>query len=133
MGGNEQLIADFYSAYNARDVAAAVALYAPAGRHSDVAGGRRAEGRPAVEKSLQGFFQLLPDVAFEVREQVLSRNSAVVSYRMRGHLGRDLGAMKTTGKPIVLNGAHVFEFEDGLIAATTDYWNRDEFARQLAA
>ena len=133
MSEPETMIAAFYQSYNAHDVPAAVGLYSDDGAHTDIAGGRTRAGRAELEAGLRGFFDMLPDVTFEVTETVLSRDSAVVFYRMEGHIGRDFGTMPTKGKAIELTGVHVFAFESDRIKATTDYWNEADFKKQLSA
>jgi len=133
MSDLQGLIAAFYQAYNAHDVAAAAELYADEGVHEDIAGAKLRQGRASVEAGLKGFFDMLPDVAFAVENSVVSRDSAVVFYRMKGHVGRDFGAMQTKGKPIDLAGVHVFSFDGDKIKATTDFWNETDFKTQLSA
>lgn len=129
----EGVIAAFYQGYNAHDVAGVGELYVEEGVHEDIASAKMRQGRGAVEAGLKGFFDMLPDVAFEVENTIVSRGSAVVFYRMQGHIGRDFGTMPTKGKPIDLAGVHVFAFDGDRIKATTDFWNEADFKAQLSA
>lgn len=131
MTDRQDLVAAFYRHYNAHDVEAAGSLYVDDGTHDDIAGGKRREGRDAVKAGLKGFFEMLPDVVFHVETTILSRQSAVVVYRMKGHLGKDFGPMKTKGRPIDLPGVHVFAFDGQHIRTTTDYWDEAVFRAQL--
>lgn len=133
MSGKQTLITAFYGAYNAHDHAAAGELYTDEGVHEDIAGGKLRQGRTAVEAGLKGFFAMLPDVVFDIENTVVSRDAAVVFYRMRGHIGYDFGTMQTKGKPIDLPGVHVFAFDGEKIKATTDFWNEADFRTQLQA
>lgn len=125
-------ITAFYRHYNAHDVEAVTLMYAEDGVHDDVAGARRRAGRDAVAAGLQGFFDMLPDVTFHLETTVLSRDSAVVMYRMTGRIAKDFGPLHTKGKSIDLPGVHVFSFAGGHIRATTDYWDEAVFKAQLA-
>jgi steroid delta-isomerase-like uncharacterized protein len=125
------MIAAFYQHYNAHDVEAVSSMYVEDGVHDDIAGGKRRQGRDAIEAGLKGFFDMLPDVAFAIEKTVPSRNSAVVFYLMKGHIGKDFGALKTKGRPIDLPGVHVFSFDGKYIRMTTDYWDEAVFKAQL--
>lgn len=127
----QDLLSTFYRHYNAHNIVAVGLMYAEDGMHDDIAGGKRRQGREAVEAGLKGFFEMLPDVSFHVENTVLSRNAAVVFYRMKGHIGKDFGALKTKGRPIDLPGVHVFALEGELIRTTTDYWDEAIFKAQL--
>lgn len=129
----EGVIAAFYQGYNAHDVVGVGELYVDEGVHEDIAGAKMRQGRGSVEAGLKGFFDMLPDVAFEIENTVVSRGSAVVFYRMTGHIGRDFGGMPTKGRRINLAGVHVFAFDGDKIKATTDFWNETDFKRQLSA
>jgi steroid delta-isomerase-like uncharacterized protein len=127
-----ELISAFYRHYNAHDVEAVGSMYLENGVHDDIAGGKRRQGRDAVKAGLKGFFDMLPDVAFAIENIVFSRDSAVVCYRMKGHIGEDFGSLKTKGRPIGLLGVHVFAFDGKHIRMTTDYWDEAVFKAQLA-
>lgn len=127
----QDLIAAFYRHYNAHDVEAVGSLYIEDGVHEDIAGGKRRQGRDALWAGLKGFFDMLPDVVFHLENTVLSRNSAVVLYRMKGHIGKDFGVVKTKGRPIDLQGVHVFTFDGEHVSVTTDYWDEAVFKAQL--
>jgi steroid delta-isomerase-like uncharacterized protein len=131
MSEPQDLIAAFYRHYNAHDVEAVGLTYVEDGVHEDIASAKRAQGRDAVEAGLRGFFAMLPDVVFHLENTVLSRNSAVVFYRMKGHIGKDFGSLQTKGKPIDLPGVHVFSFDGEHIRATTDFWDEAVFKAQL--
>lgn len=123
------LIDRFYAAYAARDAAGAAALYHPDGWHDEVAMSKRRTGAEALAAGLEGFFRMLPDVAWHRRTLILSGTEAAVSYHMTGTFtGKD---GKT--RPIALDGLHLFQFRDGLIQGSRDLWNLDHFKAQMAA
>lgn len=126
-----ELVAAFYRAYNAGDAAAAAELYAENGWHQEGAGCSRREGRAALEEGLRRFFRMLPDASWRERERFETGGAIAVVYTMSGRLGLDLGAKPTRGLPIELPGIHVFEFEDGAIGCTRDYWSPAAFEAQL--
>lgn len=123
----------FYAAYNAHDVAAAVALYAADGAHEEAATGQARTGAEALAQGLSGFFAMLAEARFERRDTVLAGPHAAVGYRMTGRMARDLGPLACKGRAIEIIGLHLFEFAEGKIRRTRDFWDPDAFKRQIAA
>ena len=124
------MIDAFYAAYNEGEAEAAIALYAEEAAHVEAASGRERRGRAALLSGLQGFLGLLDDLRFETGRRVHAGDKVVVPYVMQGRMTRDLGSMTARGQPIALHGVHLFEFSEGHIQRTTDFWNFDEFRAQ---
>lgn len=124
------LIDRFYAAYDGRDAEAAVALYHADGWHDEVAMGKRREGREALAEGLRGFWRMLPDVAWDRRGYVRAADSVAVPYHMTGTFTpKGEGAAP---RPIALDGLHLFEIRDGLLAGTRDMWDLDLFRAQMS-
>lgn len=123
------LVDRFYAAYAGRDAFAAAALYHGDGWHEEVALGKRRTGRDALVEGLQGFWRMLPDVAWARRGYVRAADTVAVPYHMTGTFTpRGDGA---TPRKVALDGVHLFEFRDGLIAGTRDMWDLDLFRAQI--
>lgn len=119
----------FYEAYAARDADAATALYRSDGWHEEVAMSKRREGHEAVAEGLRGFFRMLPDVVWERRGYIRAGETVAVPYHMTGTFTpRGENAVP---RPIALDGLHLFELRDGLIAGTRDMWDLDLFRAQM--
>ncbi len=129
-GSATDLVDAFYRAHNARDAAAAAALYAEDAVHREGSAGPSRSGRAALQAGLERFFGMLPDATWTVRERVEATGSVVVVYTLTGHLGIDMGGQPTKGRAIRLDGVHVIDFGDGAITATRDFWSLDAFKRQ---
>ncbi|BBE73552.1 nuclear transport factor 2 family protein [Oharaeibacter diazotrophicus] len=129
-GSADDLVDAFYRAHNARDAAAAAALYAADAVHREGSAGPERAGREALEAGLARFFAMMPDAHWDVRERIAATGSVVVVYTLTGHLGVDLGGQPTRGRPIRLDGVHVIDVTDGAISATRDFWSLDAFKRQ---
>jgi len=129
-GSATDLVDAFYRAHNARDAAAAAALYAEDAVHREGSTGPSRTGREALRTGLERFFAMLPDAHWEVRERIDATGSVVVVYTLTGHLGIDMGGQPTRGRPIRLDGVHVIDVDGGAIAATRDFWSLDAFNRQ---
>jgi len=123
------LIDRFYAAYAARDARAAAALYCDDGWHEEVAMAKRREGREALAEGLEGFWRMLPDVAWERRGYIRSGDQIAVPYHMTGTFtpkGED-----ASPRPVSLDGLHLFALRDGRIAGTKDMWDLDRFTAQI--
>lgn len=125
------VVAAFYEAYNAGDVDAAVALYAPDGRHLEVAQDRAAAGRDEIAAGLGHFLRCFPDARWEVQRSIVGEGEAAVTYVLTGTLQQQLGPFEPAGQALELRGVHVFALADGAIAATEDYWDGGTFGRQM--
>jgi uncharacterized protein (TIGR02246 family) len=123
----QRLIADFYRAYNAHDAESAAALYRDDGAHLDMARGSSRSGRAAVRDGLRGFFGAFEDLSWTVTSVHVGKEQHAAIYVMRGCADRE-GARR----PIALTGVHTFKVDGASLAETRDYWNLDEFRRQLA-
>lgn len=134
MSDIDQIVSAFYSAYNAHDAGAATTLYANDGWHEEVAMGARRSGREALQKGLEGFFGMLSDLRWSERQRIQSAENIVVSYEMTGTFrprAKD-GEEPPAARPVTLPGIHVFEFADGVLQGTRDYWDKAAFLSQIA-
>ncbi len=124
---HQDLIDRFYAAYAARDATGAAALYAPDGRHDEVAMGKSRQGREALAQGLEGFWRMLPDVTWTRLGYIRAADHVAVTYHMTGTFtGKDGRA-----RPIALDGLHLFEIPDGLLTVTKDLWDLDLFKAQM--
>ena len=123
----------FYAAYNAHDAAAAAALYAEDGQHDEIAMGKSRSGTAALQNGLEGFFRMLPDVAWSPKEVIRSGDWLAVSYRMTGtftpRAKEDQPAPRP--KPVAIDGLHLLRVAGGKIETTQDYWDKDVFLAQI--
>jgi hypothetical protein len=123
------LIDRFYAAYAGRDADAAAALYHADGWHEEVAMSKRREGHEALAEGLRGFWRMLPDVAWERRGYVRAGNAVAVPYHMTGTFTPK--GEGVTPRPIALDGLHLFEIREELLAGTRDMWDLDLFRAQM--
>ncbi|WP_112313108.1 nuclear transport factor 2 family protein [Pseudogemmobacter bohemicus] len=124
---HQELIDRFYAAYAARDAQGAAALYAPDGRHDEIAMAKSRQGREALAQGLEGFWRMLPDVAWSRRGYIRAAGHVAVPYHMTGTFtGKD-----GQKRPIALDGLHLFEIRDGALMVTKDLWDLDLFKAQM--
>jgi steroid delta-isomerase-like uncharacterized protein len=131
MSEPDRLVSEFYDAYNAHDASAAARLYRADGWHEEVNAGRRRDGHENLRTGLDRLFAMLPDVRWQECQRVRAAQSVVVVYTMVGHLAIDIGKAATRGREIKLSGVHVFELGEDAIKGTRDYWDMNEFTRQI--
>ena len=126
-----ELIDAFYAAYDARDPAAAAALYAEDGEHREVAQGSVRSGRAQIASGLERFLEAFPDARWRVRSSLVEPRRAAVAYELTGTLNAQLGPFEPRGQRLELRGVHLFELGDGLVRVSEDYWDSGSFARQM--
>jgi steroid delta-isomerase-like uncharacterized protein len=127
----DTIVTQFYEAYNRGDVDGAVALYAPGGKHVEVAQGREANGRDEIASGLRGFLASFPDARWNVQRTIVEGQFSAVTYLLTGTLQEQLGPFEAAGQTLELRGVHVFEINEGAVALTEDYWDSGTFGRQM--
>jgi steroid delta-isomerase-like uncharacterized protein len=127
----QELIDAFYAAYDARDPAAAAALYAEDGEHREIAQSSVRTGRAQIAEGLGRFLEAFPDARWRVRNSLLNGARAAVAYELTGTLSTQLGPFEPRGQRLSLLGLHLFELRCGEIGSTEDYWDSGSFARQM--
>ncbi|PVB59586.1 nuclear transport factor 2 family protein [Labrenzia sp. 011] len=133
MSDIDRIVSAFYSAYNAHDADAATRLYASEGWHEEVAMGGLRSGHAALRAGLEGLFRMLSDVHWQERQRIRSTESILVSYEMTGTFTPKPKEKGDDPAPrsIRLPGVHVFEFSDGTLQGTRDYWDKSLFLSQI--
>ena len=122
-----------YEAYNRHVPGEAAALYAPDGRHEEVAQGQARQGREAIAEGLRRFFEAFPDARWEEKEVIDGGDAVALTYVLTGTLRADLGPVRARGQRLELQGVHVLRVSDGLLERTEDYWDMATFRRQMDA
>lgn len=123
----------FYSGYNGHDAVAAAGLYAPYGRHREVAQDRVVEGVGALRDTLEHFFTCFPDANWKPVTIVVEDDRAAVAYVLTGTLHAQLGPFEPHDQRLRLDGLHLFQTSPSGIVSTADYWDSGTFARQMQA
>jgi catechol 2,3-dioxygenase-like lactoylglutathione lyase family enzyme/ketosteroid isomerase-like protein len=117
-----ELLDALHAAYNARDAAAAAALYLPDGRHAEATQDRERTGRDDIAQGLRGLFTAMPDVRWTRTWALADGEQAAAGYELTATAG---------GAPVRLAGVHRLVARDGAIAATADWWDRAQLQAQL--
>ena len=130
-GDIENLVSALYAAYNAADADVAAGLYAPAGRHLEMATGSQRAGRIEVRDGLAVFLAAFADARWEERVRVVAEGRAAVSYLLTGTLHTRLGPFEPDGQRLELPGIHLLQFSAEGIVRCEDYWDAATFGRQM--
>jgi hypothetical protein len=81
----------YLSAHNAHDARAVGDLYAPGGRHREMATGAERVGGDSIAEGLASFLKAFPDAAWDFEEPVIDSGRVSVAYSLtatlRGRLG----------------------------------------------
>ena len=125
------LIQALYDAYNAHDLDAIAALHREDATHVDVAAGRPKEGRSDIIAGLATFFDAFPDAHWAADAVADNGRQAFGRYLLTGTLHKDLWSFTARAQQVELPGVHVFEYADGLITGSQDYWDAGTFRRQM--
>lgn len=126
------VVSALYEAYNAHDAGAAGALYAPDGRHVEVATGQERTGAGAVGEGLAGLLAAFPDARWQEQTRIVEGDRAAVTYVLTGTLQSPFGPFEPSGQRLELRGTHVLLVGPGGIARCEDFWDASTFGRQMA-
>lgn len=125
------IVTAFLAAYNSHDATQIARLLSADGVQEDVAPGRKNSAPEQIVAGLTPFFLAVPDAHWEETDRIVAGNSIVVLYRLTGHLQKDLGPFKARGQAISHPGAHVLKLQNGEIVSAQDFWDPEEFGRQV--
>jgi steroid delta-isomerase-like uncharacterized protein len=130
-GDGAALARRLHDAHNAHDAEAAGALYAPDGRHVEIATGGERRGPEAIAEGLRGLLEAFPDARWEQRVLIADGDRAAVGYVLTGTLQARFGPFEPAGQALELAGVHVLATAGGAIAWCEDYWDAATFGRQM--
>jgi len=122
----------YFEAINARDLEAAVAMWAPGGREH-VRGQVDVTAPEGVRTFVGGLLSSLPDLHFELLGTTAEDQRCAVQWRLTGTFaGPDsFNGVVPTGDRIQLEGVDVLTVSDGLIQSNDAFSDGMTFARQI--
>jgi predicted ester cyclase len=126
-----ELVVAYVEAHNAHDPDAVGGLYAPDGRHREIATGGERTGHSEIAGGLVRFFAAFPDARWEVGVPLLDGDRAAVPYRLTATLTSRMGPFEPAGQRLDLAGLYLIELAPDGIASSADYWDAATFARQM--
>jgi steroid delta-isomerase-like uncharacterized protein len=90
--------------------------------------GHSVRGRAAYRERLDGFLAQFRDLRYEVEDWVVDDDRVAVPYTMSCVYLRD---SESEPVPVTIRGMFRFRVLDDLIVHRVDYWDGNEFARQV--
>lgn len=132
-GGETETVARrYFAAIAARDVEAAVALWAPGGREN-VRGQVDVTAPQGVRDFIGGLIDAMPDMQMEVLGTTAEADRCAVHWRIKGTFAGPgtFSGVAPTGDPVQLEGVDVLTIRDGLVQANDAFPDGLGFARQI--
>jgi ketosteroid isomerase-like protein len=131
MTHHPDIVAAFLAAYNSGDSAQIAALFPADGWQEDVAPGRMNRAPAGIVTGLAPFFEAVPDAHWTETDRIVAGSSIVVMYNLTGRLQKDLGPFKARGQSISHPGVFVLKLRGEEIVNAQDFWDPQEFGRQV--
>jgi predicted ester cyclase len=129
----EAIATAYLAAHNAHDARTVGDLYAPQGRHREMATRAERTGGDAIADGLDSFLRAFPDAAWDYEPPVIDGGRIAVAYSLTGTLRGALGPFRPAGQSLVLAGLVLIEVAPDGIRSTRDYWDAATFGRQMQA
>ena len=117
-----QLVRAWIAAFNAHDVAALVALYAPEAELGDSGMKRVRRGRQEIEQWFTRRFAALAEIAYTPAEEIVAGETIAVTWTVSGRTPRLLG-QRWLARPFAVDGVSVFHLRDGQIIRQHGYYD----------
>jgi hydroxyacylglutathione hydrolase len=122
----------YFEAIDARDIDAAVALWADGGRET-VRGQVDTIAPEGVRAFIGGLIDAVPDLDMQVLSTITEGGRCGVHWRLTGTFAGpgSFNGIQPTGNPIVLEGFDLLTVRDGLIQSNDAFTDSMTFARQI--
>jgi len=131
-GEAEAVARAYFAAIDARDIDAAVALWAEGGREH-VRGQVDTNAPAGVREFIGGLIDAVPDLRMEVVSTIAEGDRCGVQWRLTGTFAGPggFGGLAPTGMPIQLEGFDLLAVRDGLVQSNDAFTDSMTFARQI--
>lgn len=110
------------AAFNAHDVAAIVALYAPEAELFDAGMKRRRRGRQEIEGWFARRFTALPEINYAPSDEIVDGERVAITWTVSGRTPRLLG-QRWLARPFAVDGVSVFVIHSGRIVRQRGYYD----------
>jgi glyoxylase-like metal-dependent hydrolase (beta-lactamase superfamily II)/predicted ester cyclase len=128
----ESVARRYFDALNARDLDAAVGMWAAGGREN-VRGQVDVTAPEGVRAFIGDLFGAVPDVRFELLSTTTEEDRCAVQWRLTGTFAGpgSLGGIEPTGHPVTMEGIDLLTVRDGLIQANDAFPDSIALPRQI--
>jgi steroid delta-isomerase-like uncharacterized protein len=127
----KEVIEAWVTAFNARDAAAAVALYHEDATNEQVAVGEPLVGHVAIFADLSAFFRAFPDSYTHMVNLFQDGEWAILEWSGGGTWRGAFADMEPNGRPFTLCGCGFFRVMEGKIVFQRGYWDKATWFGQL--
>jgi steroid delta-isomerase-like uncharacterized protein len=110
------------AAFNAHDVAALVAFYAPDAELNDSGMKRVRRGRAEIEQWFRTRFTRLAEMTYTPASELVDGEMVAITWTVSGYTPRLLG-QRWLARPFAVDGVSVFSLRDGLIVRQRGYYD----------
>lgn len=118
----QQVARAWIAAFNAHDVPAIVALYAPEAELFDAGMKRRRVGRQEIEDWFTRRFRAMPQISYTPADEIVCGERVAITWTVRGYTPRLLG-QRWLARPFAVDGVSIFAIHAGLIARQRGYYD----------
>ncbi len=131
-GDTEAVARRYFDAIGARDVDAAVALWAQGGREN-VRGQVDVRAPEGVRDFIGSLIEAMPDMRMEVLDTTTEGERCAVQWKITGTFAGpgSMSGVAPTGDPVALEGVDVLSVRDGKVQANEAFPDGLGFARQI--
>jgi glyoxylase-like metal-dependent hydrolase (beta-lactamase superfamily II) len=128
----ESVARRYFDAINARDLDAAVGMWAPGGREN-VRGQVDVTAPEGVRAFIGDLLGAVPDVHFELLSTTTEEDRCAVQWRLTGTFAGpgSLGGIEPTGHPVTMEGIDLLAVRDGIIQANDAFPDSIALPRQI--
>ena len=120
---NAALVRRLVDAWNAHDLDALAACYAPDYVGEDVGAPTSRRGPADVRAAFARYVEAFPDLHFEIERMVVKGPSAIIVWYATGAHRGVLMRIPPTGRKVAVWGASVLTIADGLIIRGHNIWD----------
>jgi hydroxyacylglutathione hydrolase len=131
-GEAETVVRRYFEAVNARELEAALAMWAEGGLEN-VHGQGEYAGREGLRTFIGGLLDALPDLNFEIVSTTAEGERCGVQWRMTGTFAGPgmLNGVAPTGHPLTLEGVDLLTVRDGQVVSNEVFMDTMSVARQV--
>lgn len=117
-----QIARAWIAAFNAHNVAAIVALYAPEAELFDAGMKRRRQGRQQIEEWFTRRFSALPEIHYSPADEIVEGERVAITWTVSGRTPRLLG-LHWLARPFAVDGVSIFSIRAGQIMRQRGYYD----------
>jgi hydroxyacylglutathione hydrolase len=131
-GGPEEVARRYFEAIDARDLEAAVSLWAAGGREN-VRGRVDLLAPEGVREFIGEMMNAIPDLSMQIVSTTSAEDRCAVQWLLSGTFAGPghFGGVAPTGNPVALEGLDLLTVRDGLIQSNDAFTDSMTFARQI--